>query len=629
MRSPKRGRKTDAPAAAAASTDHVGDNGAGAVRGIAASRRALLAALALVFVAYAFGAYRIARTDSIWSPDCGARFIQVQSVLEHWPQWHVSYPAADLDPRHENSPLYFFEFNHAGRTYVFYSFLWALLSACLFRLFGFFGLVILPLLGGLGAALAVYGTARLLRLRHPVLPLLLVALATPLAVYSVVFWDHSVITGIAAAALYLGLRAVVTGRTQLWFGAGAVIGAGLWFHEILLPCIPALIVVAWWTRRKTPWLRAAAWLLLGTALLAVPLALVNQAVYGTPAGPHLSNNRMGSASSIAEFVLSPREWGPGAIYTLFFWGDTSPAFPWQLNDWLARPWPKFKQEMEASARMAIPVLLWIPLALSGGWRRRWIWPLSLLLFAGMIAGGVWVARHLEWAHSLFLASPLLVLAFAAGRGEPDGSETRLLRQGIAVFAVVYLCLTLPKPTLGGTEWGARHLLVLVPALTLLASAAIENLLPKGRNWQPGARPLLGGIGLLIALSFWLQIHGFRIVERMHERNREIARAIADTPDQVIVGAEWWPALNGAPSYLGKKMLFAGDTEHPALPLLERMRGASVRSFTLISYAPQIPIWTDALRYLGYVPVANATRSVGWGLTMSRYLLLDLPAPRAP
>lgn len=603
--------------------------------------RAEIVALLAILIVYVAGAAWFAAQGAVWSPDNGARLLQVQAILQHGPEWWISYPAEPLDPRHQNSSLFFFGFDHGGRTYVFYSFLFAHLSAFLFRHFGFFGLAILPMLGGLGAALAALEIARLLRLRFPVAPMLLTALATPIALFSIVFWDHSITTGIATGVLLLAMRGIQRQRPWLWFASGALLGLGLWLHEILVPYVPALVVGAWWARRHHRWVASSVLLAVGVAALVIPLALINKHVYGTPFGPHLSNNKLGSPGAILGFMLSPSEWGPGALYTVFGWGDSSPAFTWQLKEWLANPWPQFQDELRASMLMAVPTIAWIVLALSGWWRRLW-W-LCGLIFLGVAASCLWVLQFDKTPHSTFLVCPLLLLAFGVSRPRPRGAATeaegaskeRVLAQTLALVTALYAALTLIKPTLGGIEWGTRHLMSTVPALVILAWSAIESLLPaapsdapaynirgrqaeRGLAWQPGARPLVGIAAAMIVLSVAMQVRGARVVHAIHVRNRIMTDDIARAPDEVIVSTVWWAPMNAASAYNQKKILYAGDRDHPAPPMLLRLARAHVPTFTLLS--PDPDAMTELADLFGYAPIPGAARPTSNNLYLNRFAL---------
>ena len=316
--------------------------------------RFLLTAVLLLGIlsVYLLGAHRLASTRSVWSPDSGARLIQVQSVADHWSEWSIPYPAEALDPAHENSPLLFFEYRHEGRSYIVYSFLFALISAVFLGAFGFLGLALTPILGGLGTSLAVFGLSRQLRFRFPLAPMVLVALATPVALYSMVFWEHSLTTGLAAVALYFAVRAVSAGRSAFWFAAGATAGCSIWFHEVLVPYPFALALGAIWVHRRKA-ARPLIALLGGVALLLLPLAFLNNAIYGTPLGPHLVTVRLGSTAAALGYLLKPWEMTLGAFFTLFGWGDTNPQAAGALARSLADPSAPTRWHLGVSLLMAL------------------------------------------------------------------------------------------------------------------------------------------------------------------------------------------------------------------------------------------------------------------------------------
>jgi hypothetical protein len=184
-------------------------------------------------------------------------------------------------------------------------------------------------------------------------------------------------------------------------------------------------------------------------------------------------------------------------------------------------------------------------------------------------------------------------------------------------------LNLAKPTLGGIEWGARHLLSVVPALAVLACSAIESLLPTpGEKWQPGARPLVALSVAMVALSVAMQMHGARIVHAILVRNHILTQDIAKTPDEVIVSMVWWAPVNAAAIYNQKKILYAGDSEHPAPALMLRLANANVQAFTLLSPNPNDLAGVAGAFY--YVPVRGAIRPTSQNLYFNRFVRVPKP-----
>ena len=602
------------------------------------SRFALPIALAAVCCCYIVLAGLFAATHSVWSPDCGARLVQVESINAHFPRLDIAYPAESLDPNGANSPLSFFAYRHANHTYVFYSVFFAILVAPLYRAFGFFGLAIPALLGGLWSVYLTHRIGTCMGLKFPVAAALITGFCTPILLYSIVFWDHALLTALGLCALLIGLTATERQRPLLWLWAGIVLGAGVWLHEILLPFAPAFLAMQWSARKRITFLPCAAFLLVGLAALLIPLAIANTLLYGTPLGAHLSNNRLGSTASITGFLLTPQEWIPGALYTLFAWGNTNPGFTWQLREWLQKPPQNFPFEITASLWLALPLFCWV---VTNRIHRRFpsLWPFAILSLLAMAASGLWVLWHEEWPHSPFLACPFLVVAFAAPlvlicpseEFPPAISQTNpvdfgLMRRMVAIAAAVYLLANLLKPTLGGTEWGSRHLLGIVPCAVLLSGCAIENWLFDSESRRRTAnRSFVGASLLLVALSFAITLHGTRIVYQMHTRNRALADAVAALPNEPILTSVWWMMPNAAPAYPLRRVIFGGDLEHTPNPVLARLRQARIPTFTLVGFANEQGTTNDLLifaREYGYVPISQTDISLPMGLASRRYLLVN-------
>ena len=601
-----------------------------------ANPRLLWITLLVCLGIYVAAGFPIANTGSVISPDCGARLLQVQALHVHWPDWSIPYPAAAIDPQRTNSPLAFYEFNYHGKTHTFYSFLFALISAGLSRLLGPIGMVLLPILCGLLAGAASYGIARRMGLRYPILPLVLVSLFTPILLLGVTFWDPTVTAGIAVLGLYLAIRAIQDREPLWWLAAGMVLGLGYWFHEIILPYLPALVVGGLFIYRRKAVLPMT-FLVGGMLLMLIPLALINREVYGTFSGPHLANNRLSSPGEAIKLLIDPTLWGPASFYTLFGWGDSNPGYSWLLKDWLQNS-EQMRWEYWVSALMSIPVIGWIILAVSGLWRRRGFWILGLLLFAGMVANGVWILAHKDLPHSLFYVCPLLALAFAArgsraetAEGAPaEDPERARIWQFMALVTALFALMVLVMPPLGGTEWGSRYLLITVPALILFACRTVEEQLAVALSSRPTrerapAMALLSGMGALLLITGALQVAGYRKILDIHRWNEQLAKDILNRPERVVVYTVWWAPMNAAPAYPQKMTVYAGDPTHSATGLFARLRLAGIKDYLLVGFNPG-----DISRYalpLGYVADPRSARPSTYGLWLCEYHLQE-QSPRS-
>ena len=225
---------------------------------------------------------------SFWSPDSGAKFAMVHSWLSHGQLVHPFYPSVALDPSGRLHPLSYYLLHQSNGFYVMYLPLFPFLSAIFYHIFGSSGLTILPVVSGLGTLLITYTIARRLGVRSRFLLLLVFGLATPLPLYSAVFWDHSAIMLVTALAAYWMLRSLQDNTLQSSVIAGAVIGLGMWLHELSL----AIFLAAWLSfipisrmrRRILPGLA------IGFCFVVSLWGLFNWSVYGVAVGPHLGAN---------------------------------------------------------------------------------------------------------------------------------------------------------------------------------------------------------------------------------------------------------------------------------------------------------------------------------------------------
>jgi hypothetical protein len=119
-----------------------------------------MAGFVLVSVLFIVIAAYFSSFHAFWSSDCGARFAMVRNFVEHGSLIHLYYPARSIDPTGQINPLFFYLYHRPHSFVPQYEPLFPLLSALPYRFFGFFGLLILPLICGVGTLAFIYASAR-------------------------------------------------------------------------------------------------------------------------------------------------------------------------------------------------------------------------------------------------------------------------------------------------------------------------------------------------------------------------------------------------------------------------------------------------------------------------------------
>jgi hypothetical protein len=103
--------------------------------------------------------------------------------------------------------------------------------------------------------------------------------------YSLLFWDHTLGTLLATAALLLATRSLRQPKWWSLLGSGLILGLSIWARTELYAIAVILPVVYFLSGgRRT---RQTLLVCLGIVAALVPLWLFQFATYGNPIGPHL------------------------------------------------------------------------------------------------------------------------------------------------------------------------------------------------------------------------------------------------------------------------------------------------------------------------------------------------------
>ncbi len=634
--------------------------------------RAAVGALLLVAAVYVVCLLLLPHdVPQFWSPDEGGKFIQLQNLrFDPGLDISVRYPGLPLDREYHFVPFPLHQwFVHEGSLYLQWPPFLSLLTWLPFKLLGAGGLYLLPLLAGLATLWFAYLLCRLLLpgagRAWAVIPLL--GLATPLFVYSLVYFEHSLAALLVTLALYATLRAhygsvahsptkpppkgegLMNSPTQpphLREGYGWALGGGLalagaiWLRsELYILALMMLLTLALRAAALGGWRKLGAWLggLLGGL---IPLWLFYLLTWGSLLPAH--------ATPYFSSGLEARFIAAGGLRTFlgsFLLGvrDDLTALP-DLGPHIASP-------------LRYTLLIGLGLFLLGALLRSG-WPRDILLlggFAAMLATSTAVlldSNGYSALHGFLLPAPALVIAtllrppaFCAGSQtlHPSGDQPvrrphlQLLRPALehplALFAtitVLYVAAhTLIISIASGLgpdsrfEWGQRYLLPAYPLVAVLAVAALPRFwlgpYDDGRLRIGGSllRDLLT-LALLLALivGTGLEIRGVVAIGAARQDSaawtQRVRSVTSAAPNVPIVSDVWWLPLRVAGVYGQRRLYLANDAEQLAA-FVQQIKAQRQSGFWLLTTASQPPT------IAGATPTNDIIASVA-GVEMIRYRL---------
>ena len=575
-----------------------------------------LFAAALVLAAYAV-AIAVMPRGVFWSPDEGAKFIQLESL--HWrggPYYEIPYAAKPLDPGFElyparcaPVPLYPVPLD-AGSAQFHWPIAFPLLSRLPFALFGLGGLYVIPLLCGWLTALAAGQLMRAWSDRLAPAAILLVGLATPVCFFSLTYWEHTLTTLLAVAALCVVARRPTIAASRLWIAALLVAGSVLLRVEMLaFAAALAVAAAVGWGMTDMPidpsrgrgrsWIAVTACAALVLLAAAVPL---RQLAFFT----HLPDALRGDAAKLPHLH--------GALAAVFVDapGNQAPAVGW------------LPRRLAFVAFLAPTVTVFV----------RSAWIEAAVLLAALVGAfdfslSLAIREPYLSLHGLLPVSPFLVFAvYAIPAAVRARQRSQLVIAGTAaLYAVLGFAaiLTFKFGTDGsyatGLEWGNRGLLTLYPIGTVLALAALQA------YWRSNRPPLLKravslAIAALMLLGVVLEGRG---VWSLYESRRLVAtwEAALRGPLPVVTDA-WWLPADMAPFFTTHPMMCV--TETSALGAwLDAALTHGVEGFT---YASFHPVDTDQLGPRNVVVSPEAGDLIS-GLYVRRFHLAHMPDADRP
>lgn len=518
------------------------------------------AAVVLVGLAYGVAASYLSAPRTFWSSDNSVRFVQLESLrLQKHGSLAAVYPAADVDPFHRFFPIAEgFAYRRDGQTYLSYPWLFPLISSPSYGWFGHGGLLVVPVLSALAATWLV---ARVVGRDLPAAGLgaaLLVGLASPLFVYAVVFWDHSLVTALttAAVALLLGERASRLGWCAIGT-AGLLLGLAAWFRNEAYLFLAAVGVGLLGSRRWGAALAVA----VGSMVSLLPLWVYNMWWFGQPLG-YKARALMQAAAE------------PGLLGYLRVRAFVAYDALLSLENYTRAFLPE--RLLEATVVAAVVLLggAFVRAGLRSGS------PAQTAVGGLCLAGvGMGIAAAKLPVMGLVASCPWVALTWCR---EPTDRRERFLWTVVGI----YLAGVIAVGNVGGLQWGPRYLLPVIPVLGILVGKTFSWAYSQRRELQW----VMAGVVMAVLVSgVAVQALGIRGIRGSLDVHRAIEDVIGASPYELVVtGYEPMFAVLGH-LYFEKKLM-AVDSQEELRELVAALAEARVEGWT---YVPRFARGFDA------------------------------------
>jgi hypothetical protein len=515
-----------------------------------------------------------------WSPDEGGKYLQVRTLELSRDAGTPALPYAGrpFDPGYEFYPpgTVYPRMESDGRVRFGWARLFSYLAGPPLRWWGSAGLYVWPVLGLLLACWCVF-------LLYPgmgppaLLAVVLVALASPLSFYGVLFWEHA---PAVALALLVGcfLRRLCAGSGWtggLAYGAGALLSAGaaLALRAEMLLALMAIVLGLLPMRRVV-----ANWRGVGLGLTVLALVVGTMWMYrwappGSVVGPSYRDLEATARATLGQLAL----------------GDILPMLQRVMINDPAEFGLALRPGLHQLA-CAGGLCVLLSLAVRGG-PRVLVFAAGTLGLAAVSLWAAWQPERYRALHSLLLPVPWAAFAVWLVRAGAVGDSGRQGGRMLLFFLALYLtATTLIRASHGGPEWGARYALFFYP-LAAVAAAGGWSIAWNGNPSRP-ARVIL-----LVALGSSL-LAGSLVLARGHAEIRETKQDLASYRDALqaqripVVTDLWW-LPSAMPAHFEERELYV--VSHPgALARWHAQRGRAVPRWMIISYAPSLAQESDSL-----------------------------------
>jgi hypothetical protein len=539
--------------------------------------RGHVAALSSIFIiALLYVAALVAMPpEGLTHHDTGAKYLQVRN-LRLSPlglDWSINYPARALDPEMEFVPFNVKQHTvDGGRIHLQWPIFLGLLTRVPWKVMGFWGLYVVPLLSGVGVAWAAYLLAMVVGVPRRVawIAVPLVGLATPVFIYSLLFFEHTLAAMLVALSLLTGCRAIEGGGVKAMMVSGALLAVAVYFRSELYVLALAMggslavyaLGAAVWRERLIKW--AAAF-----GLSLVPLWAFYAVTEGTLVPLHATwyfaggEGSTGGGTGASQLSLPPLRYiataGWGVVPDALLGPQDfalSPRFPL---------WVTLAGLLGTGLVAAAALMRWALDKERFGQVRLWTLAAGLVLIGAACGQTLFSGQAYSNLHGFLIAAPFVALALWPANRSPITDHRPIPIGWLYVVTLLYVGLHLLVITafsgLGPAsrhEWGQRYLLPAYPALVVLALHAAWRIWSVYSVDARLRKVALAGLvtwGVLAGIGLGFNLRGYVVLA---EQRREVTEWMALA--RMLPGGEplltdvWWLPLNLAADFYSRPIM---------------------------------------------------------------------------